>query len=80
MPAGPSFNEARAFCAGNHMGQWRADQQGSGFNEARAFCAGNLTVTYNGLQENRSFNEARAFCAGNPGDVPAREAHDALLQ
>ena len=36
-----SFNEARAFCAGNSITHIIAHLAANGFNEARAFCAGN---------------------------------------
>ena len=49
-----SFNEARAFCAGNHgftVRAWHSDSRP--FNEARAFCAGNRSggrIVYGGAR------------------------------
>ena len=61
----PSFNEARALCAGNCVFARSMDAYNPSFNEARALCAGNCPEAYNNLSLLWSFNEARALCAGN---------------
>ena len=67
----PTFNEARALCAGNCAQDpfpgSPADQIRP-FNEARALCAGNCcpTKVLGGASwPATAFNEARALCAGN---------------
>ena len=77
----PTFNEARALCAGSWSRRRCRTGAANPFNEARALCAGSWAWCSKSSDSPLAFNEARALCAGScrasAGSRPAPSFNEA---